>query len=446
MGVGVSPHMLSPDWSFWLGILGCIAAVFLSAISTALSELTLGSLRKLEMNDPELAESFKGWLDKRDEYRISIRIIHLAVVVFVIYCAASYAMQAKDLTLQSTLLPLVLVAFGYLLISESLGFDLSQLGSRYLLRVLMPMIAVLRVLAFPLSAPLVWWHRLTTRRQTNGHNGDDKATAEDEIMSLVEHDEEMEEDSAELEADERRMIKGVFDLDETLVREIMTPRVDLNAVEDTADIAEAKRVIAKTGHTRIPVYHDSIDHVVGILHARDLLDEEKVAAAETLAELTSPATFIPETKNIGDLLEEFQQMLSQMAVVVDEYGGTAGIVTLEDIIEEIVGEIHDEYELLKNEATIRYLPDGGVIVNARTPIHELNEEMDLDIPEEYDFDTLGGYVSYVLGRIPEKGEVLETENFHLEIMSADQRRILKAKLIRKESGSEKKSDKKSSKE
>lgn len=428
--------MLSSTWSFWLGVIGCLLAICLSAISMTLSEMTLGSLRKLETIDPDLAEQFKNWLDKRDDYRIAIRIVQLLVVVFVIYCATSYAAQTER-TVLSILGPLAFIALVYLLVSECLGFDLSQLASRILLRALMPAVSVFRIITFPLAFPLAQWHRFMTRRHGNGQNGEDKATTEDEIISLVEHDEEMEdEQNAELDADERRMIKGVFDLDETLVREIMTPRVDINAVEDKQDIAEARKVIAKTGHTRIPIYHESIDHVVGILHAKDLLDEEKLAQAKSLADLVNPASFIPETKNIGDLLEEFQQMLVQMAVAVDEYGGTAGIVTLEDIIEEIIGEIHDEYDLLKDEPTIRYLPDGGVIVNARTPIHDLNVEMNLEIPEEYDFDTLGGYVAYVLGRIPEKGEVLETQNFHLEIMGADQRRILKAKLIPKSPPSE----------
>ncbi|MFO7822232.1 MAG: hemolysin family protein [Lentisphaeria bacterium] len=400
------------------------------------SELTLGSLRKLENIDVELAEKFKHWLEKRDEYRISIRIVHLLTVVFVIYCATSYAAQTEE-TVLAILTPLILIALGYLLISECLGFDLSQLAGRVLLRIAIPVVAVSRYVTLPVSFPIIQWRRFIARGYGNGQNGDERATAEDEIISLVEHDEEMaEEQGAELEEDERRMIKGVFDLDETHVREIMTPRVDIDAVENGQDMAEARRVIARTGHTRIPIYDKSIDHIGGILHAKDLLNEEKLAQAGSLRELASPASFIPESKNIGDLLEEFQQMLVQMAVVVDEYGGTAGIVTLEDIIEEVVGEIHDEYDLLKDEPTIRRLPAGGVIVNARTPLAELNSDLNLHIPEEYDFDTLGGYVSYVLGRIPEKGEVLETQDFHLEIMGADQRRILKAKLIPKSQPSE----------
>lgn len=224
------------------------------------------------------------------------------------------------------------------------------------------------------------------------------------------------------------MIRGIFDLDATLVRAIMTPRVDLDALPDTAGVAELKQEILGTGHSRIPIYGESIDHIVGILHAKDLLDSDRISQPDGVRGMLHAPLFIPETKNIGDLLEEFQQNVTHFAVVVDEYGGTAGIVTLEDILEEIVGEIMDEYDREEDEPVRHMLPGGGMIVDARTSIDELNQEMQLHLPDDEDFDTIGGYVSSVLGRIPKAGEVLTTDHFVLEVLEADDRRILKAKL------------------
>jgi len=425
--------MLSASLSFWLGTFAAVIALFLSAAGTSLSELTPGILRKLEETDSNLSDKFKNWLSKKEEYRIAIRLLQLVSILMVIYCAVCYGAQAANSAeaLKLFLLTMIILTAGYLVVSEGLGYDLSQFGNRYILGLYMPMVEIACILTWPIAYPLGHWHRLLSERKEKNHNHEEKATAEDEIISLVEQDEELGEESGELEEDERRMIKGVFDLDETLVREIMTPRVDIRAVPQEATVEELKRTIAECGHTRIPVYQDSIDHVAGVITAKELMDDEKISNVKSLKELATQPTYIPETKNIGDLLEEFQQDRTQFAVVVDEYGGTGGIVTLEDILEEIVGEIHDEYELAEDESTIRYMPDGTVIVNARTPIQQLNEEMGLNIPHEEDFDTLGGYVSFVLGRIPEKGEILRTEFFELEIMAADQRRILKAKLRKK---------------
>lgn len=427
--------MLSVTISFWLGLAAALLALLLAAVGTALTELTPGVLRKLEESDSALAEQFRDWLNKKDEFRVSIRILQLVSVLLVVYCALCYGAQTavpgEDFKVVMT--AMIIMTLVYVVISEGLGYDLSRLGNRFLLRIYMPLIVLAHFVTWPLAFPLVKWRRFISEYQERNNNGEEKATAADEIISLVEQDEELGDESGELEEDERRMIKGVFDLDETLVREIMTPRVDIQAVPENASVEDVKGLIATCGHTRIPVYRESIDNVVGVITAKDLMDDEKSQTVDSITDLASQPTYIPETKNIGDLLEDFQKDRTQFAVVVDEYGGIGGIVTLEDILEEIVGEIHDEYELAEDEATIRYLPDGSVIVNARTPIKDLNEELGIDIPHEEDFETLGGYVSYVLGRIPEKGEVLHTDFFVLEIMSADQRRILKAKLHKKDS-------------
>ncbi len=427
--------MISYPLSVWLTLLGVIIAALISAIRMTLQELSLGTLRRLEARDPELALLFEGWLERREEYRIVLRVILLAAVALIVLAGGSWTSQrlAAEQSPGATLLMTAIVTMVYFLVSELFGRDLGASGNRYLLKMAMTLVKIMAIPLYPIAAPVAAWHRFLHKRYENAVSEQEKITAEDEIMSLVEQDEQMEGDNGGLDADERRMIKGIFDLDETLVKEIMTPRVDIDSIEDTASLAEVKALIVSSGHSRIPVHHGTVDHILGLVHAKDLLDQDKAAQANTAVDILHPTIFIPQSKNIGDLLAEFQQNEAHFAVVVDEYGGTEGIVTLEDILEEIVGEIRDEYDGAAEIPEFNAIPDGSYMVTARTSIYDLNEELELHIPEDEDFDTLGGYVSFVLGRIPKRGELVDTPEFTLQVMEADERRIGRAKLTLKQS-------------
>ena len=187
-------------------------------------------------------------------------------------------------------------------------------------------------------------------------------------MSLVEQDAAEEAETGTLEASERRMIRGIFDLGETLVKEIMTPRVDIEALQTRTTFQDAKRKIVECGHTRIPVFRNSIDDIIGVVYSKHLLDDEKLREANTLEHIMQEPVFIPETKNVDDLLDEFRQTKIHLAVIIDEYGGTAGIVTIEDILEEIVGEIQDEFDVGEEVAEVAEADDGSFEVDARTPV------------------------------------------------------------------------------
>lgn len=412
--------------SLMLAVAGIILAGCLTAINMSLSEVSGGMLRKLEETDEKLARQFVTWIERRDQYRITIRILLIADAAFVIACAAQWLGNAT--VSGSTLIASAVGgAIIYFLLTEWLGRDVAQVASRYLLKVTMPTVRVLGLLMYPLAYPMAQWHRFVKERHEIATPEEEQPSLEDEILSLVEQADK-ERQGAPLEDDERRMIKGIFDLDETLVREIMTPRVDIHALPDSAGVDDVRQTIVVTGHSRLPVYHDSIDHVLGMLRAKDLLDNARIDDNTTAAALTHPAIFIPETKNVGDLLHEFQQNTMHFAVVVDEYGGTAGIVTLEDILEEIVGEIHDEYDRERRGFMPQPLPDGSFMADARISIHDINETLELDIPEDEDYDTLGGYISSRLGHIPKPGERLDAGLASVDIVEADRRRVLKVKL------------------
>ena len=251
---------------------------------------------------------------------------------------------------------------------------------------------------------------------------------EDEQEEEVEAYIEVGEREGILEASEGEMMRSIVDLDETCVREIMTPRPDIVALPREATLAEARRVLIEAGHSRIPVYRKSIDDVVGVLHARDVLrawrDAEERAPIEGYLR---EAMFVPETMSVADLLAEMR-VRTHIAMVVDEYGGVSGLVTLEDLLEEIVGEIRDEHDH-PEEAAIREEGGGLWVVNAATHVDELARLFDIDLGAR-DFDTVGGLVVSSFGRVPSVGEAIEAHGLLLQVLRADRRRILQVRISR----------------
>ena len=408
-----------------LAALGLALGVLWSATRVALASLSGGTVRKLELKNRALAERLEAWLARREELGIQVRLLLLLDFSFLLVCLSSWDAASVKSGWAVRLGPALAGMAVFFVSTEALGRHLSSLTTARLLSFSVPLVRLCAALVFPLSIPLRaghCWAKAWRARHV------EEATAEDEIMSLVEQDEQEGDHEADLEADERRMIRGIFDLDETLVHEIMTPRVDVDAVEEGASVSGIKSRIIDSGHSRIPVYHETIDQITGVIYAKDLLDDTRVNAAASVVDLLHRPVFIPETKNIGDLLTEFQQNNNHFAVVLDEYGGTAGIVTFEDILEEIVGEIRDEFDANETEATRQMLPDGHVVMDARLGIDELNEALDLELSEDEDFDTIGGYISAFAGRIPQAGEVIDTGVLCIEVMEADPRRVLTVKI------------------
>ena len=249
---------------------------------------------------------------------------------------------------------------------------------------------------------------------------------EEELKMLVEAGEE----EGVLEEEEKEMIHSIFEFTDTVVRKVMVPRTDIRAVEVNSNIDELLDVIMKAGHSRIPVYEESIDNIAGVVHAKDLLRALHENGREvTIRELMRPPYVIPENKKVDELLAEFKRSKVQMAIVVDEYGGTAGLVTIEDLLEEIVGDIMDEYDV--EGPLVEIIDENTMVVDARTPIDEINEQMDLTLPEE-EFDTIGGLVFGLLGRQPEQGETIEYGVLDLVVEKTDGRRIEKVKIIKRE--------------
>jgi CBS domain containing-hemolysin-like protein len=261
------------------------------------------------------------------------------------------------------------------------------------------------------------WQRFFSRRQIS-HPED----LEREIENIL----EVCQRKGLINRQERDLIESIIEFKDTLVREIMVPRTEIVAVERTTPLEEIFRLVLESGHSRFPVFEETIDNVVGLLLAKDLITFRMAPTmALDLEQVLRPAYFIPESKKISDLLRDLVERKTQIAVVIDEYGGTAGLITLEDILEEIVGEIYDEYDRLEP----RLVPqeDGSVVVDARLDVEELMEHFDRPRPEGK-FESVGGLLIHLLGRVPQVNDSVVIDDLELTVKSADQRRAKEVRV------------------
>jgi len=241
--------------------------------------------------------------------------------------------------------------------------------------------------------------------------------SEAELRDLVERAQER----GVFEQSEREMIESVFDLGDTIVREVMVPRTDIVVIERGKTVKQALNLMLRSGFSRVPVVGDNTDDVVGVAHLKDLVKKERSegGASVRVEELARPVRFVPDSKPVDELLREMRSELGHMAVVVDEYGGTAGLVTLEDLVEEVVGEITDEHD--REAPPIEALEDGSLRVTARLPVEDLEERFDVELPHE-DVDTVGGLMASLLGRVPIPGATVSVDGLELVAESAKGRR------------------------
>jgi magnesium and cobalt transporter len=258
----------------------------------------------------------------------------------------------------------------------------------------------------------------------NFFSANDQARLEEEIQSIIDAGEE----KGLIDQQSGEMIQSILEFRDTVVREVMIPRTEMIAIRSDATIEEILELTIKYGHTRMPVYADNVDNILGILNVKDLLKfwSKPMTETDILSTLRRPY-YIPETKNTHHLLHELKEKKYHLAIVIDEYGGTSGLVTLEDLIEEIVGEIHDEHDAKKG--SIVELNDGYTLIDGRVEIEIIEDYLGVEF-QEGKFETLGGFILNLLKRIPVTGEVIHVDNLEIIIESADERSVKKVKLRR----------------
>lgn len=395
-----------------LGAIFLILDLFFAFLRTALVNVRAPQLIESGSDIPKKLEETIAFLEKprlRATLRLIVALTHILLASTILYlCVETFGVLSFGAMIG------ILVAMLFILLMLEFLIERIALNNPelYALR----LVTVARFVDFlfsPISKTLIWLQG--TNSQALKKLG---SVTEDELRTWV----QVGEPEGGLEPDERKMIYSIFQFGETLCREIMVPRMEVLALEVKTSLNRAINAFVESGHSRVPVYDDVIDNVVGMLYAKDLLKihadcEEK----NRIKDLLRPVYFVPESKKVDELLAEMQSKGVHIAVVVDEYGGMAGLVTLEDIVEEIVGEIRDEYDQ-SEELLIQKVSDEEVLFRGRVSLDDFNEALETHLDPDMT-DTLGGYFYSELGRVPMEGDQLQVEDWLLRVEEVRGRRV-----------------------
>jgi putative hemolysin len=400
-----------------------IAAVYVGTIETAFSALMRLSLRLMAERggrDDRLGFYLEDPIQLFVPARLLLGIIFSLATMFI-------AILTGRTGLQSIGMLLVFVAIFILVCEHVLPLLIVRHNPERMLEVLLPPFDVAARFLHPLTGGLVRLIGSAARR-------DRQEPVAAGAQAETENGEPAKEEGAEaqglIEGDGRRLLQSIVDFGDTLVREVMTPRPDMVAIGAEATYDELRALFREQEYSRIPVYKENLDNIVGFVFIKDLLrldppESRTVRLQPDLPRFIRPATFVPETKRVAEMLKEFQRQQVQIAIVVDEYGGTAGLVTIEDLLEEIVGEIRDEYDV-ETEPVVDE-GNGAFVFSAKVNIAEVRERLDVEIEPE-GFETVGGYVLTRVGRVPAVGETFDIDGLQVEVLEAERRRIHKVRM------------------
>lgn len=395
-----------------------IWALYLITSLSFINLISLGrlSIKRLLKDSKHETAVLEFWIENIDHINISYLILKVLTLSFALFYINAYL---KDQYLFLIILTIILYEMIiYILFYQNnlfIGSYISLYSVILIKSILIPYFYFVKSLNLLLNKIFSIW--ISVKR-------DDKEEfdKENDIEEII------IEDTNLLDKDERKMIMSIIQFNDTTVKEVMTPRTDLACVEAGASAKEIIDLINNEGHSRIPVYDGKIDNIIGIFYAKDLLKNIQKQSLEeiNIKDFLRSAYFVPETKNISALLKEFMSNEVHIAIVVDEYGGTAGVVSIEDLLEEIVGEIRDEYDQ-DEEHMYKILEDNSILFDAKADIEVLEELFDIDAPED-DFESIGGLIFSLIGRVPSVGEKLSFQDLVLEIVEADERKISKIRV------------------
>lgn len=409
-----------------------VQLLYSSAIA-ALDTLRSHHIRQMREDNEAAADQLQPLLDHRVRFatasQVGRSLVRLGTMLLVVIVghglAIAFTPESAGFGILEMLKWIAIVGAPVLILNVVIGELVpASYASHHPVQVLLRLRKLIRVSAVVLSGPavaLVALANLLTNRFGAKAAFRSVNEIEEEIKTLA----ESAEATGAIESEERILIHSVFEFNDTVAREVMTPRVELDAMPINSDPRDVVRVIQQTGHSRIPLFEGTDDQIIGIVHAKDLL----LALVErpdglNLRSLVRAPLFVPEEKNIHDLLREMRVTRSQLAVVQDEFGGTAGIVTIEDIVEELVGDIVDEYD---TEEQALVTEASGWLVNGKTHLDDLNDQIGTDFESE-EFDTLGGFLFGSFGRQPDEGESIVVEGHLFTIVETDGRRILQVRI------------------
>ena len=403
------------------GLAACLlASVFFSLTDSALTHFSRSGLDDLSGDGQH--ERIRKHIERRHRYQLACFALNaIANILFVILLTQALLRPGHSLGQ-------VFAALGYsllfvLVLGEAIPRAWGQGNADRWLHRVFTLVHHIELAVRPLTAVLGAINALVGRVANVPMERPETLELSDEIRSVVSNG---DKDSA-IEQEEREMIASIFELHDADVAEIMTPRTDMVCIEADATVLELRTLAVHCGYSRIPVFDGTRDNIIGIVHVKDLLEHDTPDAKAR--EVAQKPTFVPETKKVHELLQELRAQKTHMAVVLDEYGGTAGIVTIEDIVEEIVGEIEDEFDEEAAEQLVA-VDSNTVKCTARLPIDDLNDALDIELPEDESYDTVGGFVFAELGRIPARGETCRWRNVEFSVLDATERRIRRLRVTR----------------
>lgn len=409
----------------------------------AASEMAIISVKKtriqhMQENGNKQADTIKKLVDEPSRFLATIQV-GVTLAGFLASASAASSISHKlakfleglniPLLVQasqgiSLVLVTIVLSFFTLVLGELVPKRLAlQRSEAIALRVAGP-IQVLSQAAAPFIKLLTWITNLLVRLMGGNHQHTGTKVTEEEIRLMI----DVGQEEGVFQETETEMINSIFEFDNTSVREVMTPRIDIVGLPVNASLDEIIEMVTREKYSRIPVYRDSMDYVVGILYTKDLLSLLRGMKEDfSLRDVMRDPYFVPESKKINQLFIEFKQMKNHMAVVIDEYGGTAGLVTIEDLLEEIVGNIQDEYD--DEDVDFEMKGSNVIVVNGMLMIDEVNDIFNVEIPED-EWETIGGFVMGLIGTVPSKGDEVQYEGMIFNILEMDDKRIARLKITK----------------
>jgi CBS domain containing-hemolysin-like protein len=410
---------MTPLLLFLLALMGVYISTVMAAFS-ALMRLSLRLMAERSVRNDRLGR----YLDEPLRLFLPARFL-LALVVVV---AASLIARITGVDLSRGLPLLIASTIAFVLVTEHIiPLLIVRRDPERVLEVLLPSFEAITRPLRPMAKGLL---RLGVRRRDR--SGVTHAAGADEPAAPAAAPEQphVDQDHDSLqEGQARELLRSLVEFRETMVREVMTPRPDIVAIEASATIGDLQALVREQQYSRVPVYHDTLDNIVGMISIKDLILVNTADVSQPITPLVRPAHFVPETKRVPELLKELQRKRVQAAIVVDEYGGTAGLVTIEDLLEEIVGEIRDEYDVEVEPVLAE--PDGAFVFSGRAHVRELAERIKIDVEGE-GYETVGGYLLAHVGRVPAVGETFDIDGLSVEVLEAERRRITRVRVRRLE--------------
>lgn len=404
-----------------LGVLIVLSGIF-SASETALTAFKSTDLEEVEKTNPKTAKLLKKWLVRPNEMLTAILLGNNVVNILASSIATVVTFKivgssgGNAIAVATVIMTVIVLVFG-----EITPKVVAKTYSMKISRLIIGPIYLLSIVALPIIKLLIGITQIISKIFGIKLSNENMMITEEEIKSYI----SVGSSEGVIEEEEKQMIHSIIEFGDTTAKEVMTPRTSLFMLDGEQTIDEIWDDLIESGYSRIPVYGEDLDDIIGVLYIKDIISYVKEGKTDIqIKTILREGYFVPDTKSIVEILDEFRSTQVHMAIILDEYGGTVGLVTIEDLIEEIIGEIKDEYDL-NEEAEIQKVDENSYKVDARINVEDLNKELHIKIPESEDYESLGGYVLDILGRVAEVDDIVEYQNIQMKVLEVEKLRVVK---------------------